>query len=152
MYMCFPAFAIQQCCLIQMLLFPENAWISALLWEAFVSHRDSAFYCLYVSKQPKGTGMSKKPAKGLAEPIIQWRLLFISGTAFKRGAPLSYRDISRCWLWTKSDYCKTLRWQKRYSKYCYLCCFGVTGVESNGETERLHPGVVMRIFLVWLKC
>lgn len=69
--MCLPAFAIQQSCLIQTLLFPENACISALLWEAFVSHQDSAFYCLYVSKQPKGIGMSKKPAKGLAEPIIQ---------------------------------------------------------------------------------
>lgn len=79
MYMCFPTFAIQQSCLIQKLLFPENAWVSALLWEALVSHQDSAFYCLCVSKQPKGIGMSKKPAKGLSEPIIQGRLLFISG-------------------------------------------------------------------------
>lgn len=66
MHMCVPAFAIQQSCLIQMLLCPENARITALLWEAFVSHQDGAFYCLCLSKQPKGTEMSKKHAKGLA--------------------------------------------------------------------------------------
>lgn len=45
--------------------------MSVLLWEAFVSHQDSVFYCLYGNKEPKGIGMSKKPVKGLAEPIIQ---------------------------------------------------------------------------------
>jgi len=27
--------------------------------------------------------------------------------SFKIEAPLSYRDISRCWLWTRSSYCET---------------------------------------------
>lgn len=70
--------------------------MSALLREAFVLHQDSVFYCLYGNKEPKGIGISKKPVKGLAEPIIQRRLLFVSGTSFKIGALFSFGDISRC--------------------------------------------------------